>query len=163
MAFLAVSWGGAAAVLLREWIFLRVMVGGSRGVAGPKELMGLVGVVTDCRAYSPPTPRSVEVEARFFTTCQILWMMTFQNLERSVKHVMCLSKRNVRNNFLVLVPPIVMLAIDVPVRAAVAVAPVPPPPVKESKNLFYHTFHSKLHSDYLKSQCLDLNEKNICG
>ncbi len=103
MAFLAVSWGGAAAVLLREWIFLYVMVGGSRGVAGPKELMGLVGSVTDCRAYSQPTPRSVEVEARFFTTCQILWMMTFQNLERSVQHVMCLSKRNVRNKFLVLV------------------------------------------------------------
>jgi hypothetical protein len=63
MAFLAVSWGGAAAVLLREWIFLHVMVGGDRGVAGPKELMGLVVTVTDGRAYSPPTPRSVEVEA----------------------------------------------------------------------------------------------------
>ena len=63
MAFLAVSWGGAAGALLREWIFLDVMVGGGRGVAGPKELMGLVVVVTDCRAYSPPTPRSVEVDA----------------------------------------------------------------------------------------------------
>jgi hypothetical protein len=63
MAFLAVSWGGAAGTLLCEWIFLHVMVGGGRGVEGPKELMGLVGVVTDCMAYSPPTPRSVEVEA----------------------------------------------------------------------------------------------------
>ena len=48
---------------MRGWIFLNVMVGGDRVVAGPKELMGLVGAVTDCRAYSPPTPRSVEVEA----------------------------------------------------------------------------------------------------
>jgi hypothetical protein len=63
MTFLAVSWGGVAAVLMREWIFLHVMVGGGRGVAGPKEWMGLVGTVTDCRAYSLPTPRSVEVEA----------------------------------------------------------------------------------------------------
>jgi hypothetical protein len=63
MAFLAVSWGGAAAVLMREWFFLHIMVGGGRGVAGPKEWMGLVGAVTDCRAYSPATPRSVELEA----------------------------------------------------------------------------------------------------
>ncbi len=63
MAFLTVSWGGAAGLLLREWIFLDIMVGGDRGVAGPKELMVLVGAVTDGRAYSPPTPRSVEVEA----------------------------------------------------------------------------------------------------
>ncbi len=63
MAFLAVSWGGVAAVLMREWIFLHVMVGGGRGVSGPKEWMGLVDAVTDCRVYSPPTPRSVEVEA----------------------------------------------------------------------------------------------------
>ena len=47
MSFLAVSWGEAAGVLLRERIFLHVMVGGGRGVAGPKELMGLVGAVTD--------------------------------------------------------------------------------------------------------------------
>jgi hypothetical protein len=38
------------------------MVGGGRGVSGPKELMGLVVAVTDGRAYSPPTPRSVKVE-----------------------------------------------------------------------------------------------------
>ena len=62
MAFLAVSWGGAAGVLLCEWIFLYVMVVGGRGVVGPKELMGLVVSVTDGRAYSPPTQRSVEVE-----------------------------------------------------------------------------------------------------
>jgi hypothetical protein len=62
MAFLAVSWGGAAGVLLCEWIFLYVMVGGVRGESGPKELMGLADDVTDCRSYSPPTPRSVEVE-----------------------------------------------------------------------------------------------------
>ena len=62
MTFLAVSWGGAAVVLLDEWISLNVMVGGVRGVTGPKELMGLVVVVTDRRAYSPPEPRSVEVE-----------------------------------------------------------------------------------------------------
>ena len=58
MAFLTVSWGGAPGALLREWIFLHVMVGGVRVVAGPKELMGLVGAVTDYRSYSPPTPRS---------------------------------------------------------------------------------------------------------
>ena len=63
MEFLAVSWGGSDGVLLREWIFLYVMVGGGRGVAGPKELMGLGGTVTDGRAYSPPAPRSVELEA----------------------------------------------------------------------------------------------------
>ena len=62
MEFLAVSCGGAAGVLWREWIFLDVMVGGVRGVAGPKELMGLVGTVTDHKAYSPPGPRSVVVE-----------------------------------------------------------------------------------------------------
>ncbi len=61
--FLTVSWGGADGVLLCEWIFLHLMVGGGRGVAGPKELMGLVGAVTDRRAYSPPAPRFVEVEA----------------------------------------------------------------------------------------------------
>ena len=61
MEFLAVSWGGAAGVLLRERIFLHVIVRGGRGVAGPKELMGLVGAVTDGRAS--PAPRSVEVEA----------------------------------------------------------------------------------------------------
>ncbi len=53
MAFLAVSWGGAAGVLLREWIFLHEVVSAGRGVAGPKEWMGLVGAVTDGRAYSP--------------------------------------------------------------------------------------------------------------
>ncbi len=63
MAFLAVSWDGTGGVLLCEWIFLHVMVGGGRGVVGPKELMGLVGAVTDHRFYSPPGPRSVEVEA----------------------------------------------------------------------------------------------------
>jgi hypothetical protein len=39
------------------------MNGGGRGVGGPKELMGLVDAVTDGRAYSPPAPRSVDVEA----------------------------------------------------------------------------------------------------
>ncbi len=62
MSFLAVSWGEETGVLLRERIFLNVMVGVGRGVAGPKELMGLVGSVTDHRSYSPPAPRSVEVE-----------------------------------------------------------------------------------------------------
>jgi hypothetical protein len=62
MAFLTVSWDGSAEVLLCEWIFFHVMVGGGRGVSGPKELMGLVGSVTDRRAYSPPGPRSIEVE-----------------------------------------------------------------------------------------------------
>ena len=37
--------GRDSGVLLRERIFLHVMVGGGRGVEGPKELMGLVGVV----------------------------------------------------------------------------------------------------------------------
>ncbi len=67
MSFLEVSWGGDPGALLGEWIFLYVMVGGVRGVARPKELMGLVGAVTDHRAYSPPVPRSVEVETQFFT------------------------------------------------------------------------------------------------
>ena len=40
---LTYSWGGAAGVLPREWIFLHAMVGSGHGVAGPKELMGLVG------------------------------------------------------------------------------------------------------------------------
>jgi hypothetical protein len=62
MSFLAVSWGGVAGVLLWQWIFSHVMVGGVCGVAGPTELMGLVDVVTDGRAFSPPVPRSVEVE-----------------------------------------------------------------------------------------------------
>ena len=43
--------------------FLHVMVGGGRGVAGPKELMGLVGAAKDGRAYSPPAPRSVDTES----------------------------------------------------------------------------------------------------
>ncbi len=47
----------------RGGIFLHAMVGGGRGVAGPKELMGLGDAVTDGRAYSPPAPRSVDVEA----------------------------------------------------------------------------------------------------
>jgi hypothetical protein len=63
MVFLLVSWDGAPGLLLREWIFLHIMVGGDRGVVGTKELMGLVGAVTDVRAYSPPAPRSVEIEA----------------------------------------------------------------------------------------------------
>jgi hypothetical protein len=54
--------GRTVAVLLREWIFLHVMFGCGRGVVGPKELMGLVGSVTDYRVYSHLTPRSVEVE-----------------------------------------------------------------------------------------------------
>jgi hypothetical protein len=62
MSFLTVSWGGTAGVLLCERIFFHVMVGGGRGVAGTKELMGLVGVVTDLRVFSPPGPCSVEVE-----------------------------------------------------------------------------------------------------
>ena len=62
MSFLTVSWVGTAGVLLCERIFLNVMVGGVRGVPGPKELMGLVGVVTDRRVFSPPGPCSVEVE-----------------------------------------------------------------------------------------------------
>ena len=45
----------------RGGIFLHTMVGGVRRVAGPKELMGLGGAVTDGRAYSPPAPRSVDV------------------------------------------------------------------------------------------------------
>ena len=63
MSFLAVSWGEETGVLLRERIFLNVMVGVGRGVAGPKELMGLGDAVTGGRAYSPPTPRSVVVES----------------------------------------------------------------------------------------------------
>ena len=63
MAFSEVFLGGAAVVPLSGGIFLHVMVGGGRGVTGPKELMGLVGAVTDGRAYSLPAPRSVDVEA----------------------------------------------------------------------------------------------------
>ena len=55
--------GGAAVGPSRGGIFWHAMVGGGRGVAGPKELMGLGGAVTGGRAYSPPTPRSVVVEA----------------------------------------------------------------------------------------------------
>ena len=62
-ALLTVALCGAAGVLLCGGIFFNVLVGGGGGVSGPKELMGLVGGVTECRAYSPPAPRSVEVEA----------------------------------------------------------------------------------------------------
>jgi hypothetical protein len=48
MAFLTVWW-------------VHVMVGGGRGVVGPKELMGWVGSVTDGRDYSPPAPRFSEL------------------------------------------------------------------------------------------------------
>jgi hypothetical protein len=54
MAFLEVFLGGVTVVPQRGGIFLHVMVGGDRGVAGPKELMTLGDVVTDDRSYSPP-------------------------------------------------------------------------------------------------------------
>ena len=63
MAFLEVFLGGSVVGPSRGGIFVHGMVGGGRGVAGPKKLMGLGGVVTDGRAYSPPAPRSVDVEA----------------------------------------------------------------------------------------------------
>ncbi len=65
MAFLEVFWTGRlwARRAAGFFSFLGVMVGDGRGVAGPKELMGLGGAVTGGRAYSPPTPRSVVVEA----------------------------------------------------------------------------------------------------
>jgi hypothetical protein len=47
----------------RTGFFSPVMVGGGRGVTGSKELMGLGDTVTDSRVYSPPAPRSVDVEA----------------------------------------------------------------------------------------------------
>ena len=53
------GWG----IVARREFFLHVMVGGDGGVVGPKELVGWVGTVTDGRAYTPPTPRSTEVEA----------------------------------------------------------------------------------------------------
>jgi hypothetical protein len=43
--------------------FLHVMVGGDGGVVGPKELVGWVDTVTDGRTYTPPTPRSTDVES----------------------------------------------------------------------------------------------------
>ena len=46
---------------------------------GPKELVGLVGTVTDGLPYTPPTPRFTEVEAYFFTTCRYI-VMTWQIL-----------------------------------------------------------------------------------
>ena len=61
MALLAVSLGWAAGVLLRGGIFLNVLVGGGGGGSGTKELIGLVVVVADGRAYCPPAPRSTEV------------------------------------------------------------------------------------------------------
>ena len=63
IAFLKVFLGGEAVVLSRGGIFLHVVVGGDRGVPGPKELMGFVSAFTDGRAYSPLAPHSVEVEA----------------------------------------------------------------------------------------------------
>ncbi len=59
--------GVAAVGPSRGGIFWHAMVGGGRGVAGPKELMGLGGTVTDGRTYSPPTPRSVDVETWFLS------------------------------------------------------------------------------------------------
>ena len=54
---------GGWAIAVRRVLFLHVMVGGDGGVVGPKELVGWVGTVIDCRAYTPPTPRFTEVEA----------------------------------------------------------------------------------------------------
>ena len=58
---MAVALCGTAGVLLRDGIFLNVLVGGGDGAAGPKELMGWVGVVADGRGYPPPTPHFTEV------------------------------------------------------------------------------------------------------
>jgi hypothetical protein len=51
MEFSEVFLGGADVVPLNDGISLHVMVGGGHGVAVPKELMGLVVVVTDGRTY----------------------------------------------------------------------------------------------------------------
>ncbi len=63
MAFLEDVWSGLMGVVARRDIFLHVMVGGDGGVLRPKKLVGLVGTVTDSRAYTPPTPRFTKVEA----------------------------------------------------------------------------------------------------
>jgi hypothetical protein len=71
----------------------------------------------------------------FLRHVQILWMMTFQNLEQSVQHVISVSKAKWEEQVF---------------------SPC-------SKKSVYHPFHPKPYSDYLKSQNFDLNEKNIRG
>jgi hypothetical protein len=71
----------------------------------------------------------------FLQHVQILWMMTFQNLERSVQHVISILKTKWEEQ--VFSP--------------------------GSKNSVYHPLHSKLHSDYLKKTILDLNFLRISG
>jgi hypothetical protein len=58
------------------------MVGGDGGVVRPKKLVGLVGTVTDSRAYTPPTPRFTKVEAQFFTT-----VSKYQKFEMGLRRV----------------------------------------------------------------------------
>ena len=59
MSFLEVFWAGRLWTRRAAGFFVHAMVGGGRGVAGPKELMGLGGAVTDRRAKLclPPVPR----------------------------------------------------------------------------------------------------------
>ncbi len=81
VAFFAVALCGAAGVLLRGAIFLNVLVGGGGGVAGPKELMGLVGAVAGGMAYHPPAPLFTKVAPIvFYNTSKI----ALQHLKRSV-------------------------------------------------------------------------------
>jgi len=87
VAFFAVSLGGVAWLLLRGRIFLNVLIGGCGGVAGPKELMGLVGAVAGGMAYPPPAPRFTEVPPLVFYNMS---KIALQNLKRSVQHVIFL-------------------------------------------------------------------------
>jgi hypothetical protein len=86
-ALLAVALCGAAGVLLCGRIFFNVLVGGGGGAAGPKELMGWVGVVADGRGHPPPTPRFTKVAPIVFYNIS---KIAFQNLKRSVQHVIFL-------------------------------------------------------------------------
>ena len=72
MVFLTGFVDGSVGVLLRDGIFLHVMVGVDGGVTGPNELMGWFDTVTDGRDYPPPTPLSVELKQFFFKTCEML-------------------------------------------------------------------------------------------
>ncbi len=130
MAFLAASWGGVVGVLLCEWIFLHVMVGGGRGTGGSE---GIDGICWRCHRRQGLLSSA--------TTFRRGWSIVVYDMSKYCGwwHWKILKdpfrtwsqfwNGNGRNKFF---------------------SPC-------SKNSVYHPFHSKLHSDYLKKTLVDLN------
>ncbi len=85
---------GSDGVLLWPGIFLDVMVGGDDGVVGPKELVGWVGIVTDGRTDTVPTPRFTEVEQSVYDHAR--------HFESPLPHPVCDFRRCVVGFFLFL-------------------------------------------------------------